>query len=52
MVYAIVLGLISVFYLIAPHDVITTKTLLFNFTIWRNCVCLYCRQEKQKKKGQ
>ena len=49
MVYAIVLGLISVFYLIAPHDVITTKTLVFQSALSSAIVCA-CIVDKRNKK--
>jgi len=49
MVYAIVLGLISVFYLVAPHDLITTKTLAFQGALSSAIVCA-CIVDKRNKK--
>ena len=49
MVYALLLGMISVFYLIAPQDTITMNTLAFQSALSSAVVCA-CIVDKRNKK--
>tara|TARA_B100001989_G_C24537479_1_gene465361 strand:+ start:1896 stop:2072 length:177 start_codon:yes stop_codon:yes gene_type:complete len=51
MVYALLLGMISVFYLIAPQDTITMNTLAFQSALSSAvvCACIVGKRNKKRK---
>lgn len=51
MVYALLLGMISVFYLVAPQDTITMNTLAFQSALSSAivCACIVGKRNKKRK---